>query len=184
MDYERSRSQPLVLCLDTSLSMQGEKLALMGVAVGVVLLQFPEDPVGVIGFDDAGRVLKRPDEAVGVVELVERLLDVPGLPYTNLEAGLACALEMAQGAARGSRGRPVSTVLVTDGKYTAGSDPAHLASRFAHLAVLKVGTDRAGLPLCRELAARGQGAVREAGDLAALPLVMYGAIQELLRGRA
>jgi MoxR-like ATPase len=184
MDYERRRSQPLVLCLDTSLSMQGEKLALMGVAVGVVLLQFPEDPVGVIGFDDAGRVLKRPDEAVGVVELVERLLDVPGLPYTNLEAGLACALEMAQGAARGSRGRPVSTVLVTDGKYTAGSDPAHLASRFAHLAVLKVGTDRAGLPLCRELAARGQGAVREAGDLAALPLVMYGAIQELLRGRA
>jgi Mg-chelatase subunit ChlD len=173
-----------VLCLDTSLSMQGEKLALMGVAVAVVLLQFPDDPVAVIGFDDDARVLKRPDERIAAEALIERLLDVPGHPYTNLERGLASALAIARRAGRGGRGRPVSTVLVTDGKYTAGRDPAHLAPRFAHLAVLKVGADRAGLPLCRELALRGRGSVREAPRLEALPFAMYGAVQELLRGRA
>lgn len=184
VDYERRRTQAVVLCLDTSLSMQGEKLALMGVAVAVVLLQFPDDPVAVVGFDDAPHVLKRADERVPVETLIERLLDVPGRPYTNLEAGLARALELAQRATRGTRGRPVSTVLVTDGKYTAGRDPAPLAPRFAHLAVLKVGTDRAGLPLCRELARRGHGSMREAPRLDVLPFAMYGAVQELLRGRA
>jgi len=184
VDFERRRAQSVVLCLDTSLSMQGEKLALMGVAVAVVLLQFPDDPVAVVGFDDAAHVLKRADERIPVDALIERLLDVPGRPYTNLEAGLARALEMAQRATRGSRGRPVSTVLVTDGKYTAGADPAPLAKRFAHLTVLKVGLDRAGLPLCRELAHRGHGSVREARRLEVVPLAMYGAVQEILRGRA
>ena len=184
VDFERRRTQSVVLCLDTSLSMQGEKLALMGVAVAVVLLQFPDDPVAVVGFDDTAHVLKRADERIPVEVLIERLLDVPGRPYTNLEAGLARALELAQRATRGARGRPVSTVLVTDGKYTAGKDPAPLAKRFAPLAVLKVGTDRAGLPLCRELARRGHGNVREAPRLEVLPFAMYGAVQELLRGRA
>jgi Mg-chelatase subunit ChlD len=184
VDVESRRRQPVVLCLDTSLSMQGEKLALMGVAAAVVLLQFPDDPVGVIGFDDCATVLRRPDEPIAATELVERLLDVPGRPYTNLEAGLRRALEMAGDGSRGARGRPVSTVLVTDGKYTAGADPAPLAPRFAHLTVLKVGTDRAGLPLCRELASRGRGWLREAPKLDALPFAMYGAVQEILRGRA
>jgi len=184
VDFQRRRAQSVVLCLDTSLSMQGEKLALMGVAVAVVLLQFPDDPVAVIGFDDTAHVLKRADERISVETLIERLLDVPGRPYTNLEAGLLRALETAQRATRGSRGRPVSTVLVTDGKYTAGADPTPLAKRFAHLTVLKVGSDRAGLPLCRELAHRGHGSVREAPRLDVVPLAMYGAVQELLRGRA
>jgi len=109
VDFQRRRAQSVVLCLDTSLSMQGEKLALMGVAVAVVLLQFPDDPVAVIGFDDTAHVLKRADERISVETLIERLLDVPGRPYTNLEAGLLRALEMAQRATRGSRGRPVST---------------------------------------------------------------------------
>ena len=181
VDVETRRRQPVVLCLDTSLSMQGEKLALMGVAVAVVLLQFPDDPVGVIGFDDVGRVLEHPDERLSATSLVERLLDVPGRPYTNLEAGLRRALAMSGERARG---RPPSTVLVTDGKYTAGGDPAYLAPRFAHLTVLKVGTDRAGLPLCRALATAGHGALREAPTLDALPFAMYGAVQEILRGRA
>lgn len=179
-EVETRRRQSVVLCLDTSLSMQGEKLALMGVAVAVVRLQFPDDPVGVIGFDDRGRVLQHPDEPLSAHALIERLLDVPGRPYTNLEAGLRRALAMSGER----RGRPPSTVLVTDGKYTAGADPAFLAKHFAHLTVLKVGVDRAGLPLCRELASRGHGQLREAPRLDALPFAMYGAVQEILRGRA
>jgi len=183
VDFARHRAQSVVLCLDTSLSMQGEKLALMGVAVAVVLLQFADDAVAVVGFDDVAHVLKHADERISVEALIERLLDVPGRPYTNLEAGLTRALEMAQRATHGSRGHPVSTVLVTDGKYTAGADPARLATRFAHLTVLKVGADRAGLALCRELAQRGHGSMREAPRLDVIPFAMYGAVQELLRGR-
>src|SRR4030095_4254967 len=140
VDVETRRRSPVVLCLDTSMSMQGEQLALRGVAVAVRLLQFPDDSVGVIGFDDRAAVLKHPDERIGASALVERLLDVPGRPYTNLEAGLGHALAMAADGARGARGRPVSTVLVTDGKYTAGADPAHLAPPVAHRAEPQVRT--------------------------------------------
>jgi hypothetical protein len=75
-------------------------------------------------------------------------------------------------------------VLLSDGKYTAGRDPAYLAPRFSHLVVLKMGRERASLDLCRELAQRGSGALREVGEVEELPAVMYGVVKDLLRGRS
>ena len=46
MEYSLRRQQPVVLAVDTSLSMTGEKLALTAVALAVVLLQFPDDSIG------------------------------------------------------------------------------------------------------------------------------------------
>jgi hypothetical protein len=74
--------------------------------------------------------------------------------------------------------------MLTDGKYTAGRDPAYLAPRFPHLVVVKMGRERASLELCRELAKKGRGALREVGELEALPSVMYGVVKDLLRGRS
>jgi Mg-chelatase subunit ChlD len=185
MDCETRRAPGLVLCLDTSLSMQGAKLALLGVAAAVVLLQFPDDPVGVVDFDEQPRALKRPDERLDARALVERLLDAPGRPRTNLEGGLRAALDMERAAgprARGARGP--STLLVTDGRATVGADPAPVAERFSHLVVLRVGEGDSGEETCRELARRGHGRVRHVPRLEALPGVLYEAVQEMLRGRA
>ena len=182
MQYDLHRQQPLVLCLDTSLSMMGENLALMAIAVAVVVLELPDDPIGVLGFDDEPQVLKHPGEKVGVQELVERLLDVPGRPYTNIEVGLREALKLVRFCGRGSYSQPVSTVLLTDGKYTAGADPAYLAAYFEHLVVLKIGQAQAGCDLCHDMAKRGKGQMQEVPRLAALPMVMYQVIQDLLRG--
>jgi hypothetical protein len=51
MEYNVHRKQPIVLSVDTSLSMTGEKLALTAVALAVVLIQFPDDPVGIVAFE-------------------------------------------------------------------------------------------------------------------------------------
>ena len=184
MSYLTHRKQPIILTVDTSLSMTGEKLALTAVALAVVLLQFPEDPVGIIAFENEAKVLKRPDERISLQELVERFLDVPAQGYTHLEDGLKAALELIRGTGARSYGRPPSMVLVTDGKYTAGRDPAYLAPRFPHLVMLKMGKERASLELCRELAHRGNGVLREVGELDSLPMVMYGIVKDLLRGRS
>jgi Mg-chelatase subunit ChlD len=163
--------------------MQGAKLALLGVAAAVVLLHFPDDAVGVVDFDEQPRALKRPDERLEARVLVERLLDAPGRPRTNLEGGLRAALEMEQAAGpRGRGGRGPSTLLVTDGRATVGADPAPLADRFAHLVVLRVGEGDSGEETCRELARRGNGTVRHVARLENLPLVLYQAVQEMLRG--
>jgi Mg-chelatase subunit ChlD len=184
MTHNTHRRQPVVLSVDTSLSMTGEKLALTAVALAVVLLQFPEDPVGIVAFENEASVLKRPDERITVQQLVERFLDVPAQGYTHLEEGLRIALKLVRVAASQGKGVVPSTVLLTDGKYTAGRDPAYLAPKFPHLIVLKMGKERASLELCRELARKGRGALREVDELEALPMVMYGVVKDLLRGRS
>ncbi|MGZ3689670.1 MAG: vWA domain-containing protein [Bdellovibrionota bacterium] len=184
MSYTTPRRQSVILSVDTSLSMTGEKLALTAVALAVVLLQFPEDPIGIVAFENEAMVLKHPFEKISIQQLVERFIDVPAQGYTHLEAGLKESLRLVQSAASSGHGRPPSTVLLSDGKYTAGRDPAYLASRFPHLVVMKMGRERASLGLCRELAQKGRGALREVGDLEALPTVMYSVVKDLLRGRS
>lgn len=184
MSFSVPRIQPIVLTVDTSLSMTGQKLALTAVALAVVLLEFPDDPIGIVAFENEAKVIKKPDERITVHELVERFLDVPAQGYTHLEDGMRTALQVSQVSLSASRGRPSSTVLLTDGKYTAGRDPAYLAPRFNHLVVIKMGTERAPLELCRELARKGHGALREVGELEALPSVMYGVVKDILRGRS
>lgn len=185
MSYHVKRQHPVVLTIDTSLSMTGEKLALTAVALAVVLFEFSDHPIGIVAFENQAKIIKLPDERPSILELIERFLDVPTQGYTHLENGLKAALGIVRGLRTGQHGRfgpPPSTVLVTDGKYTAGKDPAYLAPRFPHLIVLKMGKERASLELCRELAKRGQGALREVGELEALPNVMYGIVKDLLRG--
>jgi Mg-chelatase subunit ChlD len=184
MSYRVHSPQAVVLNVDTSLSMTGEKLALTAVAIAVVLLQFPEDPVGIVAFENEAKIIKRPEEKISIHQLVERFLDVPAQGYTHLEDGLKAALKVVRNASAAGQGRPASTVLLTDGKYTAGKDPAYLAPRFPHLVVLKMGREKASLNLCRELAQKGSGALREVGELESLPLVMYGVVKDLLRGRS
>lgn len=184
MSYSVHKRQPVVLCVDTSLSMTGEKLALTAVALAVVLLQFPEDPIGIVAFENEARVLKHPAERISLERLLERFLDVPAQGYTHLEEGMRAALQLVQEAESSGKGRPPSTLLLTDGKYTAGRDPAFLAHRFTHLNVLKMGAERASLELCRELAHKGRGSLKEVAELEHLPTVMYGIVKDLLRGRA
>ncbi|MCM2323178.1 MAG: VWA domain-containing protein [Oligoflexia bacterium] len=184
MSFATKRRQAVILSVDTSLSMTGEKLALTAVVIAVVMLQFPEDPVGIVAFENEAKVIKGPDERLGLQELIERFLDVPAQGYTHLEDGLKAALKMTRGASCSGTGRPPSVVLLTDGKYTAGRDPAYLAPRFPHLVVLKMGQERASLELCRELARLGAGTLKQVGDLHALPVVMYSVVKDLLRGRS
>src|SRR5262249_6557277 len=114
-----------------------------------------------------------------IQDLVERFLDVPAQGYTHLEDGLKASLKLIRSSEMTQHGGPASTVLLSDCKYTAGRDPAYLAPRFTHLVVLKMGRERASLGLCRELARKGHGALREVGDLEALPQVMYGVVKDL-----
>jgi Mg-chelatase subunit ChlD len=184
VSYALHRKQPVVLTVDTSLSMTGEKLALTAVAIAVVLLQFPDDPVGIVAFENEAKIVKWPEERLSLQAILERFLDVPAQGYTHLEDGLKATLKVLEIARKAGSGRPPSAVLVTDGKYTAGRDPGYLGPRFSHLVVVKMGRERASLELCRELAKKGRGALREVEELESLPGVMYGVVKDLLRGRS
>lgn len=180
MSYQQPRHQSLVLSIDTSLSMTGEKLALTAVALAVVLLQFQDDSVGVVTFESKGKVIRRPSEPISIVETIERFLEAPTQGYTHLEEGLKETLVLLNETK--TRFAKSAAILLTDGKYTAGKDPSYLAPRFEHLTVLKMGPERASLELCRELSLKGNGNMREVKDLQGLPEAMYSVVKDLLRG--
>ena len=183
MSYRQARMEPVILCVDTSLSMTGEKLALTAVAVAVVLLEFPDDPVGVVTFETEPHVVKRPHERISIPEMVKRFLEAPSKGYTDIEDGLLAALKQVREVASLGVKRPAPVVLISDGKYTAGKDPSYLAPRFPHLQVVKIGTDRSSLLLCQTLARKGRGNLREVADMRDLPLALFNLVKELIRGR-
>lgn len=176
-----TRPQPVCISIDTSLSMTGEKLALTAVALGVVCLQFPREKMAVLSFEHEARILKRPDEICGAREVLRRFLLSPTQGYTDLEEGLRVTLDCIPSFS-GRAERPVATLLLTDGKYTAGKDPTYLASRFPSLHVLKMGRDSSSEALCRDLARFGRGRLYGVAELRALPASMVAASRDLLRG--
>lgn len=182
--YRQPYEKPLLLVLDTSLSMTGEKLALTAVALAVVLLQVPRRQLGVMTFGSQAKVLLRPGEKGTAAQVLRRFLKAPGQGYTHLEKGLLRALRMQSSYAHRGGSPKVSTVLLTDGKYTAGRDPTYLARHFSHLLVLKMGEEFAAHELCSALAKKASGRVLTIGRMENLPSVMYTVSRELLRGRA
>ena len=184
MEYALERKHAVVLTVDTSLSMTGEKLALTAVALAVVLLQFPHDPIGIVAFENQPRVLKKPEEVLSLETLIERFLDVPAQGYTHLEGGIKSALKLIETISPAGLSSPPSALLLTDGKYTAGRDPGYLGSMFDHLVVLKMGNERSSRGLCVELSKRGHGSMKEIDDLEKLPQIMYGVVKDRPRRRS
>ncbi len=126
------RRHQVVLMIDTSLSMAGEKMALAAVAAAVLALNLHPGDLSVVLFADEARVVARLGEDLPVAELVRRMLDTPCGGATNV----AAALELGRVELERGRNPRRSAVLVSDGLYTAGADPRPAASRFRSLHVL------------------------------------------------
>ncbi|MBN1337486.1 MAG: VWA domain-containing protein [Deltaproteobacteria bacterium] len=170
------RDAEVVLILDTSLSMTGEKIAL--VAVAAAILQLALGDVAVVSFDTAAHVRVPVGRPVPTHEGVRRVLGVPAQGYTNLEAGLARAAdELAR-----SRRRERVAFLFTDGLPNVGWDPLRPAGRFPRLHVIQVGPEHAqGTRTCRRLASAGRGRRFRARNWEDLPAVARDAVRFLFR---
>jgi Mg-chelatase subunit ChlD len=171
------KDQDVVVLLDASLSMTGEKIALLAVASAVVALCVPSRRLCLVSFASQCRTVKRFDEELSVEDIVRRVLEIPTLGLTNIEIALQEALKILDREARPA----ANVILVGDGKYTEGKDPSYLAGRFEKLHALKLGRDIAGRALLQDLVRHGGGRLFEVRRMPELPRVMYGALRSLLR---
>jgi len=140
------RRHQVVLMVDTSLSMAGEKMALAAVAAAVLALKLRPGDLAVALFADCARLVSRFGEEVPPAELVRRMLAVPCGGGTDI----AAALQLGHAELQRGRDPGRSGLLVTDGVYTSGADPLPAAARFGPLHVL----------LMEEQPAAGPGAAR------------------------
>ena len=135
------RRHQVVLMIDTSLSMAGEKMALAAVAAAVLALKLRPGDLAVVLFADGARAVSRFGEEVAPAELVRRMLAVPCGGGTDIAAALR------EGHAELQRGRDPgrSGLLVSDGVFTSGADPLPAAARFGPLHVLLMEEQTAAL---------------------------------------
>lgn len=121
----------LCLLVDGSGSVGGSRLAAAALAAAAVALRAPDDH-SVLVFTDRVLVLKAQDERRPVAEVVDALLARRGHGTTDLHLALDTARRQLE---RSSASRRV-TVLLSDGRPTAGPDPLPAARRLDELLVV------------------------------------------------
>jgi uncharacterized protein with von Willebrand factor type A (vWA) domain len=167
------RNYGMVLLLDTSLSMKGEKLALLGVTIAAVAASVPSQALCILGFDSEIHVIKELSEVLSAEVLVSRILSIPPGGFTNIELGLKAArARIRTGAYPRAR-----VILVSDGRYTEGKDPVEEAKNFHFIYPVKLGKDPGGRQVMQEIAATGLGRAAEVREMKDLPRFLLNAIR-------
>lgn len=181
VSFREEKKTDVVLVLDMSLSMTGEKLALLTVVATVLALKLNIKHLGVVVFDSNAYIIKRLGEVMPIRALVKKLLEVPARGYTNIHAGLKQGLDVLQLSSEKHR----VGVILTDGLYNMGWDPVLLAAKYPQLHVVQFGNikDKKALTLCQKLAKEGRGFWKKAENEALLPEIANKLMQEILRSK-
>lgn len=129
-------SAALALVIDRSGSVGGERLASAALAAASVALRAPQDH-SVIAFNDRALVVKAQDQVRPVEQVVDDLLVLRGSGPTDLALGL----DAARSQLERSRASRRLTVLLSDGRPTAGPDPLPYARRLEGLVVVAPADD-------------------------------------------
>lgn len=173
----REKDHGLVLVLDTSLSMKGEKLALLAVSVAAVAMSLPLKSFAIFGFDSEIHSIKEFAEEADAAECVRRVLSIPPGGFTNLELGLKTAIaKIHQGHFPQAR-----VILISDGRYTEGRHPVEIGRTIPFLYTVKIGKDPTGRDIMKDLAMSGLGAFTEVREMPNLPKVLLSGIRQWVR---
>lgn len=176
MEYRIPIEKPVLLIIDLSRSMEGEKFAFTSIALASVLLQLGSRLTGVVVFENDAETIHSLGKEEAIEEVLDRFFKRTQKGYTNMESGLKRALKEVD-----QYGKPCASLLLSDGRFTAGFNPVPLAARFTRLDMVRGGWEKAGEETAREIVARGHGKLWQFGSFAELPLVLYQAIRELIR---
>lgn len=150
----------VVLCVDVSGSMKGERVRTAAATVGALSSELQRDSLGVIAFWSDAAILLPLGAPVRPMELLDTLLRLPARGLTNIGFPLELAAQQLAGApARDSR-----VVLLSDCVHNAGPDPRPLAARLPRLDVLLDASGEHDTDLARDLARMGRGRLRVIRD--------------------
>ena len=152
-----STTRSVVLLVDLSGSMRGERARTAAATVGALAAELARDNLGVIAFWSDAAVLSRLGQHVPPDRLVESMLRMPARGLTNIAFPLQAARrELARVPARDAR-----VLLLSDCVHNAGPDPRPFAARLPRLDILLDTTGEQDPELARDLARLGRGRLRQ-----------------------
>jgi Mg-chelatase subunit ChlD len=158
---ERVRQRrSVVLVVDVSGSMKGERVRTAAAAVGALAGELARDRIAVVAFWSDAAVIVRPGEQVAPLAVLDLLLRVPAQGLTNV----SFALEVAARQLAGVPPRDARVLLLSDCVHNAGPDPRPVAARLPRLDVLLDVSGEQDVDLGRDLARAGRGRIRLVRD--------------------
>ncbi|MGK5115022.1 MULTISPECIES: vWA domain-containing protein [unclassified Geodermatophilus] len=158
---ERVRQRrSVVLVVDVSGSMKGERVRTAAATVGALAGELARDQVAVVAFWSDAAVLVRLGEQVAPLAVLDLLLRVPTQGLTNV----TFALETAAKQLPGAPARDARVLLLSDCVHNAGPDPRLTAARLPRLDVLLDVSGEKDVDLGRDLARLGRGRLRTVRD--------------------
>jgi len=150
-------TRSVVLLVDLSGSMRGERARTAAAAVGALAAELARDDLAVIAFWSDAAVLCHLGQHVPPERLVESMLRIPARGLTNVAFPLQAARrELARVPARDAR-----ALLLSDCVHNAGPDPRPFAARLPRLDILLDTTGEQDPDLARDLARLGRGRLRQ-----------------------
>jgi MoxR-like ATPase len=168
----------VALMLDASLSMSGDKLAIATAAIAVLAFRLKSVDYLLITFNDRPSVLKRIDQTKGLDDLISSLLDAHAGGYTNIEAALVKGREELSPA----RARNQVGILITDGNFTVGADPAEAAMGYKRLFVVMTDSHDCQPVTCETVARNGGGRMYAVSSFDDIPRVLYRVLRMVSQG--
>ncbi|HUZ10834.1 MAG TPA: vWA domain-containing protein [Acidimicrobiales bacterium] len=168
-----ARRRSVVLVVDASGSMKGDKALLAAAAVGALSGELRDDELTVVAFWKDAAILTAGSERTSPARVLEDLAALPVEGLTNIHVGLHVgAVELARSSARER-----IAILLSDGVHNAGPDPRTAVGALPRLHVLLETDGEHDAELATDLARLGGGhlaPVRSAGDVAAALNGLFG----------
>jgi Mg-chelatase subunit ChlD len=150
-------TRSVVLLVDLSGSMRGERVRTAAAAVGALAAELARDNLAVIAFWSDAAVLSRLGQHVPPERLLESMLRIPARGLTNV----AFPLQVARRELSRIPVRDARVLLLSDCVHNAGPDPRPFAARLPRLDVLLDTTGEQDPELARDLARLGRGLLRQ-----------------------
>jgi uncharacterized protein with von Willebrand factor type A (vWA) domain len=151
-------TRSLVLLVDVSGSMRGERVRTAAATVGALAAELSRDNLAVVAFWSDAAVLCHLGQRIGPQALVGSMVRIPARGLTNVAFPLqVAARELARIPARDGR-----VLLLSDCVHNAGPDPRPFAARLPRLDVLLDSSGEQDRWLGGELARLGRGKLRVA----------------------
>jgi uncharacterized protein with von Willebrand factor type A (vWA) domain len=152
----------VVLAVDVSGSMRGERVRIAAAAVGALAAELTTDDFAVVAFWSEAAVLLRFGEHATAEQIIDELLAIEPVGLTNVSFPLEWAAGELARAGVGNR----RAVLLSDCVHNAGPDPRRAAATMPRLDVLFDDFGEKDAEMARDLARRGRGLVLPVRDFA------------------
>jgi Mg-chelatase subunit ChlD len=143
----------VVLLVDVSGSMRGERVRTAAATVGALAAEFTRDALAVVAFAADATLLTGLVDHTAPGKLLDTMVRIPAKGLTNV----AFPLEVAREQLANSPLRESRVLLLSDCVHNAGPDPRPWAARLPRVDVLLDSSDEHDLDLARDIARLGRG---------------------------